>query len=69
MNIKQKFRVKIREMTMNSFLNLILEVLQSRLLLLVYSNRDTDVKTFKVQRYCLPKGSVKNHNVIINGKN
>ena len=35
----------------------------------VYSNQDDDAKQFKVQRYCLPKGIIKNYNVIINGKN
>ena len=32
-------------------------------------NRDNDVKQFKTQRYYLPKGIIKNYNVIINGKN
>ena len=36
---------------------------------LVYVNRDNDVKRFKAKRYFLPKGIIKNHNVIINGKN
>ena len=36
---------------------------------LVYLNRDNDVKRFKAKRYYLPKGIIKNHNVIINGKN
>ena len=36
---------------------------------LVYLNRDNDVKRFKAKRYFLPKGIIKNHNVIINGKN
>ena len=37
--------------------------------MLVYSNSDNDVKRFKAQRYYLPKGIIKNYNVIINGKN
>ena len=37
--------------------------------MLVYLNRDNDVKRFKTQRYFLPKGIIKNCNVIINGKN
>ena len=32
---------------------------------LVYSNQD-DAKRFKTKRYYLPKGIIKNHNVIIN---
>ena len=35
---------------------------------LVYSNQD-DAKRFKAKKYCLPKGIIKNHNVIVNGKN
>ena len=37
--------------------------------ILVYSNQDANVKIFKTRRYCLPKGIIKNYNVIINGKN
>ena len=37
--------------------------------MLVYSNSDNDVKRFKAQRYYLPKGIIKNYNVIINRKN
>ena len=36
---------------------------------LVYSNQDNDSKRFKAQRYYLPKGVIKNYNVIISGKN
>ena len=36
---------------------------------LIYLNRDDDVKRFKPWRYYLPKGIIKNYNVIINGKN
>ena len=31
--------------------------------------RNDDIKRFKIQRYYLPKGIIKNYNVIINGKN
>ena len=41
----------------------------NRLFLLVYLNRDNDVKQFKTRRYYLTKGRIKNYNVIINGKN
>ena len=40
-----------------------------RLFVLVYLNRDNDVKRFKTRRYYLTKGRIKNYNVIINGKN
>ena len=36
--------------------------------MLVYLNRNNDLKRFKAQRY-LPKGIIKKYNVIINGKN
>ena len=41
----------------------------NRLFVLVYLNRDNDVKRFKTRRYYLTKGRIKNYNVIINGKN
>ena len=40
----------------------------NRLFVLVYSNQDADFKRFKAKRYFLPKGLIKNDNVIINGK-
>ena len=33
--------------------------------LLIYLNRDNDVKQFKAQRYYLPKDIIKNYNIII----
>ena len=41
----------------------------NRLFVLIYLNRDSDVKRFKTRRYYLPKGLIKNYNVIISGKN
>ena len=41
----------------------------NRLFVLVYLNRDNDVKRFKTRRYYLTKARIKNYNVIINGKN
>ena len=41
----------------------------NRLFALVYLNIGGDVKRFKTRRYSLPKGIIKNYNVIINGKN
>ena len=40
----------------------------NRLFVLVYSNQDEVAKTFKARRYYLPKGIIKNCNVIVNGK-
>ena len=39
----------------------------NRLFVLIYLNRDNDVKRFVTQKYYLPKGIV-NYNVMINGK-
>ena len=41
----------------------------NKLLVLVYLNKSNDVKRFSARRYYLPKGIIKNYNVIINGKN
>ena len=40
----------------------------NRLLVSVYSNEDAASKRFKAKRYYLPKGIIKNYNVIIKGK-
>ena len=39
------------------------------LFVLVYLNRDKDVKRFKTQIYYLPQGIIKNYKIIINGQN
>ena len=39
----------------------------NRLFVLVYSNAD-DAKRYTAQRYYLPKGIIKNYNVINNGR-
>lgn len=36
---------------------------------MVYTNRDDNAKRFKARKYYLPKGVIRNYNVIINGKN
>ena len=41
----------------------------NRLFVLVYTNEYDNAKRFKTRRYYLPKGIIKNCNVIINGKN
>ena len=46
-----------------------LRCIRNRLFVLVYLNEDDNSKRFKTRRYYLPKGILKNHNVIINGKN
>ena len=40
----------------------------NRLFVPVYLNRGNDVKVFKSRRYYLPKGIIKNFNIIIHGK-
>ena len=40
----------------------------NRLLVVVYINQDVNSKRFKAWRYYLPKGTIKNYNIIINGK-
>ena len=41
----------------------------NRLFILIHLNRNNDVKRSKAKRYYLPKGIIKNYNVIINGRN
>ena len=41
----------------------------NKLLVLVGSNKGNNTKRFKTRRYYLPKGIIKNYNVIINWKN
>ena len=41
----------------------------NRLFALVYVNKDSDVKQFKIRRYYLTKDIIKNYNLIINEKN
>ena len=40
-----------------------------RLFILIYTNETNNAKRFNAQKYYLPKGKIKNYNVIINGKN
>ena len=61
MNIKQRVIIKIRQINIDNFSNQIL------LFILVYSNQDDNAKRFKTQTYYVPKGTIKNYN-IINGK-
>ena len=41
---------------------------ENRLFNLVYTNQDENSERFKAKRYYLPKGIIKNYNVIINRK-
>ena len=41
----------------------------NRLFVLVYPNRNNDLKRSKAKTYCLPKLIIKNYNVIIYGEN
>ena len=41
----------------------------NRLIFLIFSNRDDNVKRFKAQRYYLAKSVIKNYIVMINAKN
>ena len=41
---------------------------ENRLFDLVYTNQDENSERFKAKRYYLPKGIIKNYNVIINRK-
>ena len=40
----------------------------NRLFILINPNQNNSVKKFNVKNYYLPKGIIKNYNVIINGK-
>ena len=38
----------------------------NKLFVLTYLNQDDDIRRYKARRYYLPKGIIKNYNVIIN---
>ena len=40
----------------------------NRLFALIYLNRNKDVKRFNARKYYLPKSSIENYHIIINGK-
>ena len=65
-NIKQGVRIKIRKMSIDIFSIKFADV--SRLLLLIYLNRESDVEQPKFRRYYLSKGIIKNDGVIVNEK-
>ena len=41
----------------------------NRLFVLIYSNQNDSAKRFNAKICCLPKGIIKNYNIIVNGKN
>ena len=41
----------------------------NRVFVLVHTNQGDNAKSFNARKYYLPKGIIKNYNVIINGKN
>ena len=55
MNLKQRVRKKMQQMSIEIFFGL------NRLFFLVYTNQDVNSKRFKIRRYCLPKGTLKNY--------
>ena len=59
MNIKQKVRIKIKRKNKDIFSNFIGV---NRLFVFVFSNQDNDAKA---RRYYLPKGIIKNYNVVL----
>ena len=67
MNIRQK----VNKNTANEY-RYFLEsnfVRVNRLFVLLYTNQDANTKRFNARKYYLPKGIIKNYNIIINGKN
>ena len=61
MNIKQKVRIKIRQMNIDIFSN--------QILLESIDCQDANAKRFNARKYYLPKGIIKNYNIIVNRKN
>ena len=57
MNIKQKSEAKTTTNHLRYFLQSDF-VGVNRLFVLVYFNRNDDIKRFKIRRYCLPKGII-----------
>ena len=66
-NLKQKVKIKARQTSAYYFESNFSGV--NRFFMLVYSNQDDNPKRYKFWRSYLPKGIIKNYNVIINRKN
>ena len=60
MNLKQRVRIKIQQMSIDIF-SIQIFVGLNRLFFLLYTNQDANSKRFKIRRYCLPKVTVKNY--------
>ena len=62
--VYQKLRVKISKTSIEKkFVGV------NWVFVFIFSNEDNNAKTYKAQRYYLPKGLIKRYNVIINEKN
>ena len=64
-NIKQKVKIKIRQINIDIFSNQIF----LKLFVLVFTSQDVNSKRFDAPKYYLAKGIIINYNIIINGKN
>ena len=67
MNIKQKMRIKSRQINIDTFSNKFFFVV-NRFFVLVSSIQGNNTKRFETERYYLSKSTIKNRNIIINGK-
>ena len=66
MNIKQKVRIKIRQINIDIFLKRIL-VGVDRLFILVYINESNNAERFNGGKYYLLKDVITNYAIVING--
>ena len=66
MNIKQKVRIKIRQINIDIFLKRIL-VGVDRLFILVYTNESNNAERFNDGKYYLLKDVITNYAIVING--
>ena len=67
---KTRVKIKILQMSIDIFLNQTLQkCLFSKLFVLIYLNQDDNAKRYKAKKYYVPKGIIRNYNVIIDGTN
>ena len=59
----------MQQTSIDIFLNHTLYELTDRFFVLIYSNQDDNAKRYKVRKYSLSEGFIKNYNIILNGKN
>ena len=62
-------RIKLQQINIDTYFLESSFVGVNRLFVLVYTNEANDAKRFNAGKYYLPKSIIKNHNVIIDGKN